>query len=62
MQLKRATSKNSTTSQEENKKPKKQRIREIIKQPKEKFLTKNQEQYWKTLSDNEITLCFGPAG
>ena len=60
--MKRATSKNGTPSQEENKKPKKQRIREIIKQHKEKFLTKNQEQYWKTLSDNEITLCFGPAG
>jgi phosphate starvation-inducible PhoH-like protein len=42
--------------------PKKQRIRDIIKQPKEKFLTKNQEKYWEILTNNEITLCFGPAG
>jgi phosphate starvation-inducible PhoH-like protein len=42
--------------------PHKQRIREIIKKPKEKFLTKSQEEYWKILGDNQITLCFGPAG
>ncbi len=47
---------------EEKQTPKKQRIRDIIKQPKEKFLTKNQEEYWNTLTNNEITLCFGPAG
>ncbi len=47
---------------EERQTPKKQRIRDIIKQPKEKFLTKNQEEYWNTLTNNEITLCFGPAG
>lgn len=47
---------------EDKKIAKKQRIREIIKQPKEKFLTKNQEEYWRILGDNEITLCFGPAG
>ena len=40
----------------------KQKIREIIKKPKEKFLTKNQEEYWKILGENQITLCFGPAG
>jgi len=40
----------------------KERIREIIKKPKEKFLTKNQEKYWEILGDNQITLCFGPAG
>ena len=40
----------------------KQKIREIIKRPKEKFLTKNQEEYWKILGENQITLCFGPAG
>lgn len=60
-QLKRA-SKNTATPLEDSKKPKKQRIRELIKQPKEKFLTKNQEQYWNILGNNEITLCFGPAG
>lgn len=42
--------------------PNKRRIREIIKKPKEKFLTKSQEEYWKILGENEITLCFGPAG
>ena len=47
---------------DDKKTPKKQRIRELIKQPKEKFLTKNQEEYWRILGDNEITLCFGPAG
>jgi phosphate starvation-inducible protein PhoH len=46
----------------ENKTPKKERIRQIIKEPKEKFLTTHQEEYWKTLGENEITLCFGPAG
>jgi phosphate starvation-inducible PhoH-like protein len=47
---------------EDKKTPHKQRIRELIKKPKEKFLTKNQEEYWKILGDNQITLCFGPAG
>lgn len=42
--------------------PPKQRIRELIKKPKEKFLTKSQEEYWNVLDQNEITLCFGPAG
>lgn len=42
--------------------PNKKRIKEIIKKPKEKFLTKSQEEYWKILGENEITLCFGPAG
>lgn len=42
--------------------PHKQRIREIIKKPKEKFLTKSQEDYWNILGNNQITLCFGPAG
>ena len=60
--MKTRASKNTATPLEENKKPKKQRIRELIKQPKEKFLTKNQEQYWNILGNNEITLCFGPAG
>ena len=48
--------------QEDKKTLPKQRIRELIKKPKEKFLTKNQEEYWKILGDNQITLCFGPAG
>lgn len=40
----------------------KDKIRQIIKKPKEKFLTKHQEEYWKILGENQITLCFGPAG
>jgi phosphate starvation-inducible PhoH-like protein len=47
---------------EEKKTTNKQRIREIIKKPKEKFLTKSQEEYWKILGESQITLCFGPAG
>ena len=42
--------------------PNKKRIRELIKKPKEKFLTKSQEEYWNILGNSEITLCFGPAG
>ncbi len=64
--MKRATSKSGTTktglSIEDKKMSKKDRIRQLIKQPKEKFLTKNQEEYWNILGNNEITLCFGPAG
>jgi phosphate starvation-inducible PhoH-like protein len=51
-----------TTSIEEKKTSHKEKIRSIIKKPKEKFLTNNQEEYWKILGDNQITLCFGPAG
>ncbi len=40
----------------------KERIRTIIKRPKEKFLTKSQEEYWDILENNQITFCFGPAG
>ena len=46
----------------EGKTTNKKRIREIIKKPKEKFLTKSQEEYWNILGNSEITLCFGPAG
>ena len=59
--MKRATSKSATVDEKKNL-PKKERIRQLIKQPKEKFLTKHQEEYWNILSENEITLCFGPAG
>ena len=47
---------------DESKYSKKDRIRQLIKQPKEKFLTEHQKEYWKILGENEITLCFGPAG
>jgi phosphate starvation-inducible PhoH-like protein len=52
----------TTVIVEEKKISHKDRIRQIIKRPKEKFLTKNQEEYWKILGENQITLCFGPAG
>lgn len=56
-------SKQKTTVQiEEKKASHKDKIRSIIKKPKEKFLTKNQEEYWNILGENQITLCFGPAG
>ncbi len=42
--------------------PNKKRIKELIRKPKEKFLTKSQKDYWDILGQNEITLCFGPAG
>jgi phosphate starvation-inducible PhoH-like protein len=44
------------------KKSNKDRIREIFKKPREKFLNDSQKEYWNTLGNNEITLCFGPAG
>ena len=47
---------------EEKKTSHKDKIRQIIKRPKEKFLTENQETYWNILGENQITLCFGPAG
>ncbi len=56
------TQNNTTTILTEGTTPNKRRIRELIKKPKEKFLTKNQETYWNILGENEITLCFGPAG
>lgn len=40
----------------------KEQIRQIIKRPKEKFLTNSQEAYWEVLEKNQITFCFGPAG
>ena len=55
-------SKNKVVEVEENITPNKRRIRELFKRPKEKFLTKSQKEYWDVLHDNQITLCFGPAG
>lgn len=40
----------------------KERIREIIKKPKEKFLSDSQRKYWKLLDENEITICLGCSG
>ena len=52
----------ATLTLDEKKVSHKEKIRQIIKKPKEKFLTKNQEIYWNILGENQITLCFGPAG
>ena len=49
-------------SNNEIKQNKKQKIAAIYKKPKEKFLTQSQEDLWKILDENEITLCFGPSG
>jgi len=40
----------------------KEKIRKIIKKPKEKFLTKSQKEYWDVLDKNQITICTGPSG
>jgi phosphate starvation-inducible PhoH-like protein len=55
-------SKPGTKVTEDKATPQKQRIRELIKKPKEKFLTKSQEEYWKVLGENQITICIGPSG
>lgn len=55
-------SRGKTATVEVRKTPHKERIRELVKKPKEKFLTQSQEEYWKILGENQITLCFGPAG
>jgi phosphate starvation-inducible PhoH-like protein len=47
---------------EQKKSTPKQRINEIIRRPKEKFLNQSQKEYWDILGQSEITLCFGPAG
>ena len=54
--------KTKTKEEEKQKTPSKKRIREIIRKPKDKFLTKSQKEYWNVLGENQITLCFGPAG
>jgi phosphate starvation-inducible PhoH-like protein len=42
---------------------KKQLITSLIKKKtKEKFLTESQKKYYETLSNNQITICSGPAG
>ena len=41
---------------------KKEAIRSLIKNPKQKFLTESQKKYWDLLDNNQITICSGPAG
>ena len=41
---------------------KKELISTIIKKTKEKFLTENQKKYYDILTENQITICTGPAG
>jgi phosphate starvation-inducible PhoH-like protein len=50
-------------NQNENISPKKTLINTIIKKKqRNKFLSKNQEEYYNILKSNEITICSGPAG
>lgn len=43
--------------------PKKDLIKDIIgKTSRKKFLSENQKTYYQQLTDNEITICSGPAG
>ena len=45
------------------KKSRKEIIREIIgKTPRKKFLSESQKEYYDILTNNEITICTGPAG
>jgi phosphate starvation-inducible PhoH-like protein len=46
----------------ESKKTTKEKIRDIIKKPKEKFLTESQERYWNMMGEKDITICIGPSG
>mgnify|MGYP003349408012 FL=1 len=63
------TSKRKTTSKQEPKEPvrtfhnKKDLINQIVtKKPKSKFLSESQKHYYNELTQNEITICSGPAG
>ena len=45
------------------KKSRKEIIREIVgKTPRKKFLSESQKEYYDILTNNEITICTGPAG
>lgn len=57
-----STNKNKTTTTDK-KLTKKQEIVKIVKRKtKQKFLSQNQKKYYNTLTDNQITICSGPAG
>jgi phosphate starvation-inducible protein PhoH len=58
------TRRKSNLSLEESKPlSKKDIINKIVtKKSKDKFLTDNQKKYYDTLSNNQITICSGPAG
>jgi phosphate starvation-inducible PhoH-like protein len=60
MSLKKKT---VVTETEQKYKTKKEFIIDVIKKkPKDKFLTKNQELYYKMLKEKEIVICSGKAG
>ena len=55
--------KQTTTPTPSKKMSRKQIIKDIIgKTPRKKFLSESQKEYYQTLTDNEITICTGPAG
>ena len=61
--LKKGTSSLTTNNEDLTPRTKKQLITSIIKKKsKEKFLTDNQKKYYDTLTENQITICSGPAG
>jgi phosphate starvation-inducible protein PhoH and related proteins len=57
------TSRKKTTEETTQPISKKDFINSVIKKrQKNKFLTQNQEEYYNTLKENQITICSGPAG
>lgn len=57
------TSRKKTTEETTQSISKKDFINSVIKKrQKNKFLTQNQEEYYNTLKENQITICSGPAG
>ena len=61
----KSTRKSPTITQpsEQNYKTKKELITSIVKKKtKQKFLSENQKLYYDTLTNNQITICSGPAG
>lgn len=57
------TTKGKRTDSTNPKMSRKEIIRDIIgKNPRKKFLSESQKEYYNILCDNEITVCTGPAG
>ena len=60
---KKSTSNNQSTTEQVQPRTKKELITSIVKKKtKQKFLTEHQKNYYDTLTNNQITICSGPAG
>ena len=60
---KKSTSNNQSTTEQVLPRTKKELITSIVKKKtKQKFLTEHQKNYYDTLTNNQITICSGPAG